>query len=76
PLWMIPMALLTGNCFNIKPSERDPTASLLMPRLLKEAALPDGLLNVVHGDKEAVDDLLQHPDIEDITFFGSTHIPE
>lgn len=60
PLWMIPMALVTGNCFILKPSERDPSASLLMARLLKEAGLPDGVFNVVQGDKVAVDALLQH----------------
>ncbi|KPC28200.1 Methylmalonate-semialdehyde dehydrogenase [Pseudomonas syringae pv. cilantro] len=76
PLWMIPMALVTGNCFILKPSERDPSASLLMARLLKEAGLPDGVFNVVQGDKVAVDALLQHPDIEAISFVGSTPIAE
>ncbi|VVO24978.1 CoA-acylating methylmalonate-semialdehyde dehydrogenase [Pseudomonas fluorescens] len=76
PLWMIPIALVTGNCFILKPSERDPSASLLMARLLTEAGLPDGVFNVVQGDKIAVDALLQHPDIEAISFVGSTPIAE
>ncbi|UFQ02281.1 CoA-acylating methylmalonate-semialdehyde dehydrogenase [Pseudomonas fitomaticsae] len=76
PLWMIPLALVTGNCFILKPSERDPSASLLMARLLSEAGLPDGVFNVVQGDKTAVDALLQHPDIEAISFVGSTPIAE
>ncbi|MCX7078112.1 MAG: CoA-acylating methylmalonate-semialdehyde dehydrogenase [Pseudomonas sp.] len=76
PLWMIPIALVTGNCFILKPSERDPSASLLMARLLTEAGLPDGVFNVVQGDKSAVDALLQHPDIEAISFVGSTPIAE
>ncbi|TPG77807.1 CoA-acylating methylmalonate-semialdehyde dehydrogenase [Pseudomonas mandelii] len=76
PLWMIPLALITGNCFILKPSERDPSASLLMARLLTEAGLPDGVFNVVQGDKVAVDALLQHPDIEAISFVGSTPIAE
>jgi malonate-semialdehyde dehydrogenase (acetylating)/methylmalonate-semialdehyde dehydrogenase len=76
PLWMIPLALVTGNCFILKPSERDPSASLLMARLLTEAGLPDGVFNVVQGDKTAVDALLQHPEIEAISFVGSTPIAE
>lgn len=76
PLWMIPMALATGNTFILKPSERDPSASLLMADLLKQAGLPDGVFNVVQGDKEAVDALLQHPDVEAISFVGSTPIAE
>ena len=76
PLWMIPLALVTGNCFILKPSERDPSASLLMARLLKEAGLPDGVFSVVQGDKLAVDGLLQHPDIQAISFVGSTPIAE
>lgn len=76
PLWMIPLALVAGNCFILKPSERDPSASLLMARLLTEAGLPDGVFNVVQGDKVAVDALLQHPDIEAISFVGSTPIAE
>ncbi|CAI8742193.1 CoA-acylating methylmalonate-semialdehyde dehydrogenase [Pseudomonas chlororaphis] len=76
PLWMIPLALVSGNCFILKPSERDPSASLLMARLLTQAGLPDGVFNVVQGDKAAVDGLLQHPDIEAISFVGSTPIAE
>lgn len=76
PLWMIPMALVTGNCFILKPSERDPSASLLMARLLKQAGLPDGVFSVVQGDKLAVDGLLQHPDVQAISFVGSTPIAE
>ncbi|WP_226503480.1 CoA-acylating methylmalonate-semialdehyde dehydrogenase [Pseudomonas sp. MWU16-30317] len=76
PLWMIPLALVTGNCFILKPSERDPSASLLMARLLKQAGLPDGVFSVVQGDKLAVDGLLQHPDIQAISFVGSTPIAE
>ncbi|EHK69928.1 methylmalonate-semialdehyde dehydrogenase [Pseudomonas psychrotolerans L19] len=76
PLWMIPMALATGNTFILKPSERDPSASLLLAELLKQAGLPDGVFNVVQGDKVAVDALLQHPDVEAISFVGSTPIAE
>ncbi|MCY1358304.1 putative 3-oxopropanoate dehydrogenase [compost metagenome] len=76
PLWMIPMALATGNTFVLKPSERDPSPSLLMAKLLKEAGLPDGVFNVVQGDKVAVDALLQHPDVEAVSFVGSTPIAE
>jgi len=76
PLWMIPMALATGNTFVLKPSERDPSASLLMAELLKQAGLPDGVFNVVQGDKDAVDALLQHPDVEAVSFVGSTPIAE
>ena len=76
PLWMIPMALATGNTFILKPSERDPPASLLLAELLKQAGLPDGVFNVVQGDKVAVDALLQHPDVEAISFVGSTPIAE
>lgn len=76
PLWMIPIALITGNCFILKPSERDPSASLLLARLLTQAGLPEGVFNVVQGDKSAVDGLLQHPDIEAISFVGSTPIAQ
>ncbi|MDD2002082.1 CoA-acylating methylmalonate-semialdehyde dehydrogenase [Pseudomonas putida] len=76
PLWMIPMALATGNTFILKPSERDPSASLIMASLLKQAGLPDGVFNVVQGDKVAVDALLQHPDVEAVSFVGSTPIAE
>src|SRR5487761_2591600 len=74
PLWMIPMALACGNSFILKPSERDPSPSLLMARLLKEAGLPDGVFNVVQGDKTAVDALLHHPDVDAVSFVGSTPI--
>ena len=74
PMWMFPVALACGNCFVLKPSERDPSASLLLAELLKEAGLPDGVFNVVHGDKEAVDALLEHPDIKAVSFVGSTPI--
>jgi len=76
PLWMVPIALACGNTFVLKPSERDPSASNLLAQLLKEASLPDGVLNVVHGDKTAVDALIAHPDIEALSFVGSTPIAE
>ncbi|MGK9065637.1 CoA-acylating methylmalonate-semialdehyde dehydrogenase [Stutzerimonas chloritidismutans] len=76
PLWMIPMALATGNTFILKPSERDPSASLLIADLLQQAGLPAGVFNVVQGDKEAVDALLEHPDVEAVSFVGSTPIAE
>ncbi|MGV0817179.1 CoA-acylating methylmalonate-semialdehyde dehydrogenase [Martelella sp. AMO21009] len=74
PMWMFPIALAAGNCFVLKPSERDPSASLLIAAWLKEAGLPDGVFNVVQGDKEAVDALLNDPDIEAVSFVGSTPI--
>jgi malonate-semialdehyde dehydrogenase (acetylating)/methylmalonate-semialdehyde dehydrogenase len=74
PLWMFPVALACGNCFILKPSERVPTASLMMADLLKEAGLPDGVFSVVHGDKEAVDALLHHRGISGISFVGSTPV--
>ena len=74
PLWMMPMALATGNCFILKPSERDPSASLLLADLLKRAGLPDGVMQVVHGDKEVVDAILQHEGIAAVSFVGSTPI--
>lgn len=76
PMWMFPVALACGNTFVLKPSERDPSASLLMADLLKQAGLPDGVFNVVQGDKEAVDALLHHPDVEAVSFVGSTPIAE
>jgi malonate-semialdehyde dehydrogenase (acetylating) / methylmalonate-semialdehyde dehydrogenase len=76
PLWMFPIALACGNAFVLKPSERDPSASILLARLLKEAGLPDGVFNVVQGDKEAVDALLDHPDVQAISFVGSTPIAQ
>jgi malonate-semialdehyde dehydrogenase (acetylating)/methylmalonate-semialdehyde dehydrogenase len=74
PLWMFPLAIACGNTFVLKPSEKDPSASQLTAELLKEAGLPDGVFNVVHGDKVAVDSLLEHPDISAISFVGSTPI--
>lgn len=74
PMWMFPVALACGNCFILKPSERDPSASLLIAEWLTEAGLPDGVFNVVHGDKEAVDALLTDPDISAVSFVGSTPI--
>jgi malonate-semialdehyde dehydrogenase (acetylating)/methylmalonate-semialdehyde dehydrogenase len=74
PMWMFPVALACGNCFILKPSERDPSASLLMADWLKEAGLPDGVFSVVHGDKEAVDALLHSPDVAGVSFVGSTPI--
>jgi malonate-semialdehyde dehydrogenase (acetylating)/methylmalonate-semialdehyde dehydrogenase len=74
PMWMFPIALACGNTFVLKPSERDPSASIRLAQLLKEAGLPDGAFNVVHGDKDAVDALLHHPDIAAISFVGSTPI--
>ena len=76
PMWMFPVALATGNTFVLKPSERDPSASLLMAEWLKEAGLPDGVFNVVQGDKEAVDTLLHHSDVKAISFVGSTPIAQ
>ena len=74
PMWMFPIALACGNAFILKPSERDPTLSLRMAELLTEAGLPDGVFNVVHGDKEAVDAILAHPGIKAVSFVGSTPI--
>ena len=74
PMWMFPIALVTGNCFILKPSERDPSASILMAKWLSEAGLPDGVFNVIQGDKQAVDALLGHDDIRAASFVGSTPI--
>jgi malonate-semialdehyde dehydrogenase (acetylating)/methylmalonate-semialdehyde dehydrogenase len=74
PMWMFPVALACGNTFVLKPSERDPSASMLIADLFKQAGLPDGVFNVIHGDKEAVDGLLTHPDVQAISFVGSTPI--
>ncbi len=76
PMWMFPVALACGNTFVLKPSERDPSASLLHARLLREAGLPDGVFNVVQGDKAAVDALLDHPGVQAVSFVGSTPIAE
>jgi len=74
PMWMFPMAIAAGNTFVLKPSPIDPTPSLMMADLLKQAGLPDGVFNVVQGDKEAVDALLVHPDVKAVSFVGSTPI--
>lgn len=74
PCWMFPVAIAAGNAFILKPSERDPSASLFMASLFQEAGLPDGVLNVVQGDKEVVDALLLHADVKAISFVGSTPI--
>lgn len=76
PLWMAPVAIACGNTFVLKPSERDPSPSLMMAEMLHEAGLPDGVFNVVQGDKLAVDTLLHHPDVKAISFVGSTPIAE
>ncbi|UVW29621.1 CoA-acylating methylmalonate-semialdehyde dehydrogenase [Massilia sp. H6] len=76
PMWMFPVAIACGNTFVLKPSERDPSPSLLHARLLQQAGLPDGVFNVIQGDKVAVDALLEHRDIQAISFVGSTPIAE
>ncbi|MCW2786176.1 MAG: mmsA [Marmoricola sp.] len=76
PMWMFPVALACGNTFVMKPSERDPSLSLELARLLQKAGLPDGVFNVVNGDKQAVDALLEHPDVDAISFVGSTPVAE
>lgn len=76
PMWMFPVAIACGNTFVLKPSERDPSASLFMAQLLKEAGLPDGVFNVVQGDKVAVDTLLEDPEIKALSFVGSTPIAQ
>jgi len=76
PMWMAPLAIATGNTFILKPSERDPSCALLVADLLHQAGLPNGVFNVVQGDKTAVDALLQHPDVAAISFVGSTPIAE
>ena len=76
PMWMFPIAIVCGNCFILKPSEKDPSCSVKLAELLKEAGLPDGVMNVVHGDKEMVDAILEHPDIATFSFVGSTPVAE
>ncbi|HVJ42120.1 MAG TPA: CoA-acylating methylmalonate-semialdehyde dehydrogenase [Dongiaceae bacterium] len=76
PMWMFPIAIATGNTFILKPSERVPTCSLFIAELLKKAGLPDGVFNVVNGDKEAVDAILANPEIQAVSFVGSTPIAE
>ena len=74
PMWMFPMAIACGNTFVLKPSEKDPSVSLRIAELLSDAGLPDGVFNIINGDKDAVNALLEHPDIEAISFVGSTPI--
>ncbi len=74
PMWMYPIAIACGNTFVLKPSEKDPSTSLMVAEMLAEAGLPDGVFNVVHGDKEAVDALITHPDVAAVSFVGSTPI--
>ncbi|MDC8772286.1 CoA-acylating methylmalonate-semialdehyde dehydrogenase [Roseateles albus] len=76
PMWMAPLAIITGNAFILKPSERDPSPSLLIAELFKQAGLPDGIFNVLQGDKVAVDGLLNHPDVKALSFVGSTPIAQ
>ena len=76
PLWMYPLAIVCGNCFILKPSERDPSSTLLIAQLLQEAGLPKGVLSVVHGDKGAVDALIEAPEVKALSFVGSTPIAE
>ena len=76
PCWMFPLAIACGNTFVLKPSERDPSAALFMARLLKEAGLPDGVFNVVQGDRVAVDALIDHPDVKALSFVGSTPVAQ
>jgi len=76
PLWMLPVALACGNCFILKPSEKDPSASLVLAELLTEAGLPPGVFQVVQGGREAVEALLDHPGVEAISFVGSTPIAQ
>lgn len=76
PMWMFPIAIACGNTFILKPSERDPSAPMLIWELFQEAGFPDGVFNIVHGDKEIVDAILDHPDIKAVSFVGSTPIAE
>ena len=76
PMWMFPMAIACGNTFVLKPSEKDPSAPMLVARLFSEAGLPDGVYNVVNGDKEAVDTLLEDPRVQAVSFVGSTPVAE
>ncbi len=76
PMWFFPVAIAAGNTVVLKPSEKDPGAAMWIARLLKEAGLPDGVFNVLHGDKVAVDGLLEHPDVRSISFVGSTPIAQ
>jgi len=74
PMWMFPIAIATGNTFVLKPSERDPSTAVRLAELMKQAGLPDGVFNVIHGDKQAVDALLRHTDVAAVSFVGSTPV--
>ncbi|HEU5481160.1 MAG TPA: aldehyde dehydrogenase family protein, partial [Candidatus Tumulicola sp.] len=74
PMWMFPIAIAAGNSFILKPSEKDPSPSLMLAELWREAGLPNGVFNVVHGDRVAVERLLEHPDVAAVSFVGSTPI--
>src|SRR5437879_12794942 len=74
PMWFFPLAIATGNTVVVKPSEKDPSAANWLAARWKEAGLPDGVFNVVHGDKVAVDRILEHPDVKAVAFVGSTPI--
>src|SRR6202012_1476931 len=76
PMWMFPLAIACGNTFVLKPSEKDPSSSLLLAEMLEEAGLPKGVFKVIHGDKLAVDAILEHPAIKAVSFVGSTPIAE
>ena len=76
PMWMFPIAIACGNTFILKPSERDPSSTMLIWELMQEAGLPPGVFNIVHGDKEVVDAILDHPDIKAVSFVGSTPVAE
>jgi malonate-semialdehyde dehydrogenase (acetylating) / methylmalonate-semialdehyde dehydrogenase len=76
PMWMFPVAVACGNTFVLKPSERDPSTSMLIWELFQEAGFPPGVLNIVHGDKEVVDAILNHPDVKAVSFVGSTPVAE
>jgi len=76
PMWFFPIAIAAGNTVVLKPSEKDPTAAIWMAKLWKEAGLPDGVFNVLNGDKESVDGLLTHPDVQSLSFVGSTPIAQ
>ena len=76
PMWFFPIAIAVGNTVVLKPSEKDPSSAMFLARLFAEAGLPEGVFNVLHGDKEAVDGLLEHPDVKSISFVGSTPIAQ
>src|SRR6187200_1770064 len=76
PMWMFPLAIACGNTFILKPSEKDPSCALRLVELAKQAGVPDGVLNVLHGDKETVDAILTHADIHAISFVGSSGVAQ